>query len=160
ALDQLEHRGFGALPDLFAKPANDQERRRLQAYLEDVAVGSVDLLLERASPPARRLLWLIGLAGEPVGRAMVEGVWSGRSQPATLLIGPILDELRGAGLLSVSWEGPGPAGADSPTFWTAAAGKGAEGANFGVHELVRERADAWMNGHPGEREGRTAEQVW
>jgi tetratricopeptide (TPR) repeat protein len=51
-------------------------------------------------------------------------------------VGPLLAELRGAGLLVL--------------------GEGA----YGFHELVRERAAAWMATHPEEQGGRTPEQVW
>src|SRR5262249_46750234 len=55
-------------------------------------------------------------------------------------VGPLLAELRDAGLLSVEGEG--------------------DGASYSFHELVRERAAARMEAHPEERGGRTAEQVW
>src|SRR5205807_1109660 len=104
----------------------------------------IDLLIQRASPAARRLLWLATLASEPVIEELLAGVWSGitfeqermqqigemladvdrqpeglrqwlmqlspevRAQceaahalPRSEPVGPLLAELRGAGLLSV-----------------------------------------------------------
>jgi tetratricopeptide (TPR) repeat protein len=80
ALDALETKGgWQSLPDLFAGAKSTAQREREHRYLEDVAIGAVDLLIERASPDARRLLWIITLANEPVTLELVEGVWSGRS---------------------------------------------------------------------------------
>ena len=79
ALDELATRGLDRLPDVFAPYLSEAERERERAYLDEVAVGALDLLIHRASPPARRLLWLVTLAAEPVAEELIEGVWSGRS---------------------------------------------------------------------------------
>ncbi len=79
ALQRLKTEGYKSLPDIFAPSPDEKERDREMQYLEDVAVGSVDLLLARLSPDARRLLWVVTIANEPVGRSMLEGVWAGRS---------------------------------------------------------------------------------
>ncbi|HWM92600.1 MAG TPA: CHAT domain-containing protein [Thermoanaerobaculia bacterium] len=178
-LDELEAKGLDRLPDIFA-PLSEAQRKQERAYLEDVAVGSVDLLIHRASPPGRRLLWLVTLAMEPATEELIQGVWLGRSleeeqtdQVRALLameeqlpeelrealsqippevraaleqesgaasvrpVGPLLAELTAAGLLTVE-----------------------EGGVYGFHELVRERAAAWIEDHPEEKGGRTEEQVW
>jgi hypothetical protein len=101
-------------------------------YLEDVAIHSVDLLLERLTPDARRLLWVVTRASEPVAEALLEAVWW--AAPPTLP--PLLQELVSAGLLTP------------------------EDGAFGFHELVKERATAWMETHPEEGGGRTEAEVW
>jgi tetratricopeptide (TPR) repeat protein len=131
ALAELETRGLDRLPDVFAPRLSKVEREREHAYLEDVAVGAVDLLIHRASPPARRLLWVVTLAAEPIAEELIREVWP---EPP---VRPLLAELTGAGLLTVE-----------------------EGGVYGFHELVRERAAAWMAAHPEEKEGRSEEQVW
>ena len=81
ALDQLETGGLSRLPDLFAAAGHttDADRERERQYLEDVAVGSIDLLLQRLSPDACRLLWVISLANEPAAVTTIESVWAGRA---------------------------------------------------------------------------------
>jgi tetratricopeptide (TPR) repeat protein len=180
ALAELETRGLDRLPDVFAPRLSEAERERERAYLEDVATGAVDLLIHRSSPHARRLLWLVTLAAEPVAEELIQEVWSGRSleeervdQLRALLameaqlpeelreafskmplevraameqvgeaaavppVGPLLEELTRAGLLTVEETGV-----------------------YGFHELVRERTAAWMATHSAEKGGRTEEQVW
>jgi len=132
ALEDLETRGLDRLPDVFATHLSDADRERERSYLEDVAVGAVDLLLHRASPDARRLLWLVTLASEPVTEELVEAVWA-NDPPA----GPLLAELSGAGLLTKE-------AADT----------------YGFHELVRERTASWFADHPKEKGRRTEEQAW
>ena len=92
ALDQLETGGLSRLPDLFAAAghATDADRERERQYLEDVAVGSIDLLLQRLSPDACRLLWVISLANEPAAVTTIESVWAGRDAPATPPVEPLL----------------------------------------------------------------------
>jgi len=79
ALEKLEEQGVQELPSLFAGDLSDDDRRREYNYLEEVAKGSIDLLIGRLTPDARRLLWIITLANEPNTEEMIEGVWSGRS---------------------------------------------------------------------------------
>lgn len=80
ALDTLEAQGgLASLPDVFAGAKSEAERQREHRYLEDVAIGAVDLLIQRASPDARRLLWIVTRAGEPVTVPLIAGVWAGRS---------------------------------------------------------------------------------
>ncbi len=93
ALDRIQGEGFKALPDIFAAVKGKAEREREYAYLNDVAVGAVDLLIERRTPEERRLLWVVTRAAEPAPEAMIEEVWG--SSPSTLL-----DVLCGSGLLT------------------------------------------------------------
>jgi tetratricopeptide (TPR) repeat protein len=148
ALERIRGEGYHTLPDLFQQARTDAERERERRYLEDVAVGSVDLLIERAPPLARRLLWVVTLASEPVTEVLIRSIWSGQTLeqasaedvPPVPPVGPLLAELRDAGLLAVEGGGDGTA--------------------YSFHELVRERAAARMEAHLEERGGRTAEQVW
>ncbi len=140
ALAALEKREWGTLPDLFAPAVSEEDRERERRYLEDVAIGSIDFLVERLSPEARRLLWIVTLANEPVPADLLAGVWSGRTleeERHAPPLGPPLAELTGAGLVTGVGEG-------ALTF----------------HELVRERIAAWMEGHEAERGGRSVEGVW
>jgi len=64
------------LPGLFsAKPGDEKEL----AYLEDALAASIDELIRGASPDARRLLWMIDVANEPVALGLLRGVWGGES---------------------------------------------------------------------------------
>ncbi len=75
ALDTLEKtRDFARLPELFATRPGDA---RELAYLGDALATSLDQLIHDASPDARRLLWMIALANEPVKLGLLKGVWSG-----------------------------------------------------------------------------------
>lgn len=179
ALDRIEGAGFESLPDLFAGLRSDKEREAERRYLEDVAVGAVDLLVERLTPGARTLLWVVTRVAEPPAEGMISAVWSGDSaedeptrELAQLLVmmeslpaevraqmppipeeiramvaalkdkrtippvAPLLGELCGAGLLVHDKEA------------------------YAFHELVAERAAAWMKEHPEERGGRTEVEVW
>ncbi|MCX4239718.1 CHAT domain-containing protein [Paraliomyxa miuraensis] len=145
-LGRLEQEGLGKLPDLSAR-LTKEEAEAERAYLEDVAKGSVDFLLERVSAGARRLLWVVTLAFEAVSEAMLAEVWAGRSVEQAE-VQPLLRELHQAGLVTREESMPAK-GAD-----------GVASANVVFHELVRERVAAWMVQHPHERGPRTAEQVW
>lgn len=136
ALNNLDTQGLDRLHDVFAPYLSDAECKRELAYLEDVAVGAVDLLIQRASPDARRLLWVVTLAAEPVSEGFIQDVLLA-GEAAVPLVGPLLAELSGAGLLS----------AEEPGI-------------YGFHELVRERTAAWMETHSDEKGGRTEEQIW
>src|SRR5436305_7578495 len=83
ALDELEAKGLDRLPDVFA-PLSEAQRKDERAYLEDVAVGSVDVLIERASSAARQVLWRVTLAGEPVPEGLV------LQQTSAPPVGPLL----------------------------------------------------------------------
>jgi hypothetical protein len=64
ALSRLETKGFHQLPELVDGSDAQQEQER--RYLEDVAIGAVDVLLERLSLEGRQLLWVVTRALEPV----------------------------------------------------------------------------------------------
>jgi tetratricopeptide (TPR) repeat protein len=129
ALDKITGRGFEAVPDAFAGTRTDEERERERAYLEDVAVGAVDLLIGRLGPEARALLWIVTRAGEPVPGDMIAAVLG---ESPSMRLG----ELCGSGLLV------------------------REGEAYAFHELVAERAAAWMEKHADERMGHTEASVW
>jgi hypothetical protein len=78
ALDTLEKtKDFARLPELFAtKPGDTKEL----AYLNDALAASLDQLIQQASPDARRLLWMIAVANEPIELALLQEVWSGESE--------------------------------------------------------------------------------
>ncbi|MCC6558131.1 MAG: hypothetical protein IT372_34720, partial [Polyangiaceae bacterium] len=122
----------------------DRLARRLDdggsAPLEDVAAAVVDLLIELLSPGARRLLWGMTLAGEPVKAWMVEELGAMLLAPDERLR-PALEELIESGLASRHAEE-------------------ARGTAYGFHELVAERAAAWMARCPEEQGGASAEHVW
>lgn len=77
ALSRLEEKGFKQLPDLVSGSDAQQEQER--RYLEDVAIGAVDVLLERLSLEGRQLLWVVTRALEPVPYFVLNNVWSGIS---------------------------------------------------------------------------------
>ena len=78
ALDSLETRkDFSQLPALFATRPDDPKEL---AYLDDALATSLDQLIGAASPDARRLLWIVAVANDPVALGLLRGVWSGESQ--------------------------------------------------------------------------------
>lgn len=78
ALDRLETRkDFSQLPALFATGPGDPTEL---AYLDDALATSLDQLIAAASPDARRLLWIVALANDPVALGLLRGVWSGESE--------------------------------------------------------------------------------
>ena len=80
ALDRVEADGWSELPDLFDTGGKDDAQREAERrYLEDVAVGSIDLLIERLTADARRLLRMVTLANEPVSEGFIDGVWQGKT---------------------------------------------------------------------------------
>lgn len=135
ALDELSaESGLGRLPDVFTAGLDEEDKERERRYLEDVAVGSVDLLLRRSTADARRLLWMLGLALEPQPDFMIGDVWEEGSDAP---LAPLLAELVDAGLVTRD-----------------------ETSAYSVHELVRERVAAWMEAHPDDQGGRTDAEVW
>jgi hypothetical protein len=69
ALSRLETKGFHQLPELVDGSDAQQEQER--RYLEDVAIGAVDVLLERLSLEGRQLLWVVTRALEPVPHSIL-----------------------------------------------------------------------------------------
>jgi tetratricopeptide (TPR) repeat protein len=77
ALNALESSNdHSQLPELFATGPGDAKEL---AYLNDALAASLDQLIHDAGPDARRLLWMIAVANEPVALGLLKGVWSGES---------------------------------------------------------------------------------
>jgi tetratricopeptide (TPR) repeat protein len=182
AINALEEKGWSQLPDLFA-PKSEKDRETERVYLEDAALGSVDFLIERLTRDGRSLLWIITQANEPVSKEVIEAVWGGKSPEDELseqlrmllqLAGDMpglqekLSELPPE--LRAMLESPSDEGAQMPPvepLLSELTGSGLisivgdeESSAYHFHELVRERAEAWMEAHESERLGRTREQIW
>ncbi|AKT39690.1 AAA family ATPase [Chondromyces crocatus] len=138
ALDRLGALGDGLPPD--ALPGGLGEAERQRALLEDVGAGLFDLLLERLSPSARRLLWGMSLASEPVPAWMIEDLGAkllpGEERPRTALA-----ELCAAGLVVREEEQ-------------------ARGTVYAFHSLVAERTAAWMTQHLDEQGDASTEDLY
>jgi tetratricopeptide (TPR) repeat protein len=127
ALEALEtSHDYTQLPALFTtKPGDAKEL----AYLNDALATSLDQLIRYASPDARRLLWVIAVANEPVTLHLLQSVWSAApTQPNPT---PLLRHLVAVGLATEERQGPDDANPD-----------------ITCHELVRERIRIWMRDHP------------
>ncbi len=185
ALDQLDSRGLDALPDAFVGTQTEAERNAESAYLEDVATSAVDLLIERATMDARRLLWTVSLADEPVSEVLLEGVWSGQNsedEAAERMRALLADEPslpteireRLASMPAAVREAllkrpPAPLVAqpvirllldELQAAGLLSESEGDDQASFSVHELVRERILQWMDRHPKDRGGHSCADVW
>jgi tetratricopeptide (TPR) repeat protein len=127
ALDALEtSHDYTQLPALFATKAGDAQEL---AYLSDALATSLDQLTRDASPDARRLLWIIAVANEPVTLHLLQSVWSAaptRPDPT-----PLLRHLVAMGLATEERQRPDDANPD-----------------ITCHELVRERIRTWMRDYP------------
>ncbi|MDM8568298.1 CHAT domain-containing protein, partial [Thiotrichales bacterium HSG1] len=77
ALASLEEQGFKH----FSRLEDDAEE---QKYLEDVAIGAVDLLVQRLSVEARQLLWVVTRALEDVPYFVLDKVWSGKAMSSEM----------------------------------------------------------------------------
>lgn len=170
ALNTLEKsHDYSQLPALFAtKPGDEKEL----AYLRDALAASLDQLINNASPEARRLLWMIAVANDPVTLGLLRSVWSGESYEQQQLreikqmvdMLPLLPpehqeklkamppELRAAldALPLAAPARPDPA----PLLRRLVAvglvteertGPDDDNPDLTCHELVRERIRAWMN---------------
>jgi tetratricopeptide (TPR) repeat protein len=79
ALEALEtSHDYAQLPALFTTDPGDVKEL---AYLNDALATSLDQLIRSASPDARRLLWMIAMANEPVTLGLLRSVWSGEDSP-------------------------------------------------------------------------------
>jgi len=77
ALEALEtSHDYSQLPALFATEPGDATEL---AYLNDALATSLDYLIRDASPDARRLLWMIAVANDPIPLDLLQSVWSGES---------------------------------------------------------------------------------
>ena len=147
ALDALEKsHDHSQLPALFATNPGDAKEL---AYLDDALATSLDQLIRDASPDARRLLWMIAVANEPVTLALLKSVWSGGSfqeqqpsAPARPDPEPLLRHLVAVGLATEDRTGPDD---DNP--------------DLTCHELVRERIRTWMRDHEQDRANLTENAI-
>lgn len=131
ALDTLEKtKDFAQLPALFATTPGDTKELD---YLNDALAASLDQLIRDANPDARRVLWMIAVANEPVALGLLNSVWSEAPMPGPN-IQPLLSHLVSVGLVTEEREGPDDANPD-----------------LTCHELVRERIRAWMEQQPRDR---------
>lgn len=183
AIDRITAAGYRSLPDVFAGVKSEAEREEERRYLEEVAEKSVDELIADLTPDARRLLWTLTRASEPVPRWLLKGVWSGMSleeerkrKLASMLAEPdelppelqayvatmpleVREELE---QLKVS-ASPEPSPTMEPLL-EALCGAGLvqreKGDTFAFHELVAERAAAWMEQHTEELKERTEPDLY
>ena len=166
---------LSALPDLFATAASsDRDHDRELQYLDDALAASIDQLIESASPDARRLLWIIALANEPVTLGLLAGVWSGESarseqlrQIKQMLKHPLsppperqeqmASELRAEiDALPPAPQRPDPGALLNQLKAVGLAdgerdGPEEENPEYSCHELVRERIRLWMEQRPEDR---------
>ncbi len=131
ALAALEQsKDFAQLPALFATTTGDPKEL---AYLNDALAVSLDQLIHDASLDARRLLWMIAIANEPVTLGLLNSVWSEAPTPGPN-IQPLLSYLVSVGLVTEERTEPDDA---NPALT--------------CHELVREHIRAWMEQQPQDR---------
>ena len=184
ALQSLESsKDFASLPDLFATAGAD---RALEAkYLDDALASSIDKLIEIADPEARRLLWVIALANDPVSEGLLKGVWSGegpqtqrlREIKAMLEDLPSLSEEQRESLSQLPVEvqavvealPPAPNRPDPAPLLLRLEAEGLvdierdrvgdENPDYACHEVVRERVRDWMERHPADRGAASANEV-
>lgn len=176
ALETLEQtKDFEKLPALFAVKSSDAKEL---AYLDDALTISLDQLIADAGPDARRLLWMIALANEPVELDLLAGVWRGEDTARQMQLRQIkqmLDNLpqlppelqeklkaMPPELRAMIDELPEPPARPeigqllNYLFCVGLAvdeSAGQDGGNslLSCHELVRERIEAWMERQPQDR---------
>lgn len=177
ALDALEKsHDYSQLPALFTTVPGDAKEL---AYLNDALATSLDQLIHDASPDARRLLWMIAVANDPVTLGFLKSVWSGEEgeeqqqlrqikQMLDMLsdLPPELEEKLKAmppeframldALPPVAPARPDPAPLLSHMVavgLTTEERTGPDDDNPALtcHELVRERVRNWMYDHPQDR---------
>lgn len=184
ALTALEQsRDYTQLPALFATdPADAKEL----TYLHDALATSLHQLIHDADPDARRLLWMIAVANDPVTLDLLQGVWGGESHELEQLrelkqmlerlpqLPPKLQEKLKAlppefraqlnALPPAAPARPDPA----PLLRYLVAvglvteertGLDDDNPDLTCHELVRERIRAWMRDHPRDRNDLTENTI-
>jgi tetratricopeptide (TPR) repeat protein len=184
ALETLEQaKDFAQLPALFATTPGDTKELD---YLNDALAVSLDQLIRDASPDARRLLWMIAIANEPVALGLLKSVWSGEDYKQQQLrqIKQLLDMLpdlpaeRQAQLKALPLEvraridalppeRPAPPDIEPLLRHLVSVGLVTEkrqepddaNPDLTCHELVRERIRAWMEQQPGDRSERTESAI-
>jgi hypothetical protein len=176
ALDAMEtSHDYSQLPALFTTSPGDAKGL---AYLNDALATSLDQLIRDASPDARRLLWLIAVANDPVTLGLLKSVWSGESYEREQLqqlkqmldmlpqLPPELQEELKAmpPKLRAMLDALPPAAPTKPDpapllHHLMAVGLATEerqrqddaNPDLTCHELVRERIRTWMDDHPQDR---------
>ena len=176
ALEALEPRhDYTQLPALCATDPGDAQELD---DLNDALTTSLAQRIRDASPDARRLLWMIAVANDPVTLGLLKGVWSGESHEHEQLqqIKHMLDmlpqlpaelqeqlkamppELRAMidALPPAAPTRPDPTPLLRHLVAVGLATEertGPDDANpdLTCHELVRERIRAWMHDHPQDR---------
>jgi hypothetical protein len=180
ALQALEKRqDYSQLPDLFASKTGDQTEL---AYLNDALATSLDQLIKDASAEARRLLWMIALANDPVSLDLLRSVWSGESQQQQQLrqlkqmfdklpempeelqqqLKALPQELRA--MIDALPPQPDPSPLIGQLVAVGLATEERSGSQdhtpfYSCHELVRERVLAWMDAHENHRAGLTDNSI-
>lgn len=133
AINTLEERASVAqLPELFAGVTGDFDKEL--AYLEDALEVSLDQLIAHVGIEARRLLWVISVANEPVELGLLTKIWNGEAINKQG-ISKLLPNLVSIGLCCYEKE---KLDTDPP--------------RVSCHELVRERIRTWLLVHEQERE--------
>lgn len=177
ALQSLENRkDYAGLPGLFATTPGDAQEL---AYLNDALETSLDQLIGGASPDARRLLWVLGLANEPVELGLLQHVWGGESAEHSELreIKEAMENLSNLSpetqahlrslppeflaLLDALPDKPQRPELEPLLDYLLAVGLVTEESEepdddnpaFSCHELVRERIQTWMKERPEDQAG-------
>jgi len=181
-LDSLQDgSGWQNLSDIFAAKS-ETDRADERVYLEDITIGAIDLLIQRTSSNARRLLWMIALADEPVSLALIEAFWAGESveledvEKMRNSLAEILPEDQrkkfedllategGQHHLKPLYEMFFPAVPPVRPLLDELHGAGLlsreEESSYTSHELVRERIVRWMEDHPDDTAGHSQKEVW
>lgn len=179
-LELLEQRSdFAALPALFASAVDAAQLSQEQSYLQDALSSSIDLMLQQIGADARRLLWIVSLANEPLEPGILLGAWYGESHERQNLrelryllarfaqLEPDLQERLQALPPEVHEdianlpEPPARAAPQPLLDHLRQIGLIHEqDGNVDCHELVRERCLQWMDKHPEDCAGLDATQVW
>jgi tetratricopeptide (TPR) repeat protein len=190
ALETLEKtRDFAQLPALFADRRGDGSSDAQElAYLNDALAASLDQLIHDASPDARRLLWMIAVANEPVTLGLLQSVWSGEEDEQTQRLRQIKQMLEMLPLLPPELQEqlkamppeyramldalPPPTTNHRPPATNLLrqliaiglvseerAAPDDDNPALSCHELVRERICARMHDHPAERDGLTKNAI-
>lgn len=191
ALNTLEtSKDFAQLPALFAgKHEEGPGDAKELAYLNDALAASLDQLIQHASPDARRLLWMIAVANEPVELDLLQSVWSGEEDEETQMLRQIKKALEMKHLLppevlaqieaqmtpemqAILDALPPPTTNQRPPATDLLrqliavglvneerAAPDDDNPTLSCHELVRERIRARMDEHPSERDGLTENAI-
>jgi tetratricopeptide (TPR) repeat protein len=177
ALATLEKReDFSELPALFATKSGDAKEI---AYLEDALATSHDELIEDVSADARRLMWVVATANEPVAFDLLAGVWSGESAESEQLremkmaldnismlppqMQEILKQMSPELRAEIEALPPAPQRPDPRLLLRQLTAVGLvdewrdgsedENPEFSCHELARERIRRWMAAHEEDQGG-------